>query len=210
MADLPGFMKKPKDTDVFKQPTKPDDDEYDDEDATLIELPDVRQNDNYSCGAAVTMSVGKYYGVGPNTLKEWKDLLGTSRAKSTPPDAIIEVLTKLGCQVVAKQDMTEEDLCYYHKLRIPVITPIQEWGDPRVKAASTYGHWVAVVGVGLGYVFVQDPSIDNVMDGEGGDNAEGRMMIHCKRWDEVWHDEGVGNEPYVHYGIAVSGPAEDE
>jgi hypothetical protein len=197
-----------KDTDVFSQSMEPCDDDYDDD--CLVELPDVRQNDTYSCGAAVAMSVGKYFGVGPDTLKEWKDLLGTTRAKSTTPEAICKVLTDLGCQVVCKQDMTEDDLCYYHKLGIPVICPIQEWGDPRVKAADTYGHWVAVIGVGFGYVFVQDPSIDNVMDGEGGDYAEGRMMIKCEHWDDVWHDEGVGDEPYDHYGIAVTGPCEDE
>lgn len=210
MTDMPGFMNR-KDTDKFSQSMEPDEDNDDnDEPCCLVEVPDIRQNDNYSCGAAAAMSVGKYFGVGPDTLKEWKDLLGTSRAQSTSPQSIIKTLSDLGCQCVAKQDMTEEDLCYYHKLGIPVLTPIQEWGDPRVKSSSDYGHWVVVVGVGYGYVFTQDPSVDNVMDGEGSDNSRGKMMISCADWDDVWHDEGLEGEPYRHYGIAVSGPCEDE
>ena len=35
-------------------------------------FPDVRQHDHYSCGAAASMAVGKYFGVGPKTLEAWK------------------------------------------------------------------------------------------------------------------------------------------
>ncbi len=215
MADLPRFMVHGKDTTPYKQPPiaadDDGDDDYDDEDdECLLELPDIRQNDTYSCGAAVAMSVGKYFGVGPDTLKKWKDLLGTTKAKSTDPESIKEVLTGFGVQCVAKQKMDKDDLCYHWKNGAPVICPIQEWGDPRVKASSAYGHYVAVVGVAMGYVFVQDPSIDNVLDREGADNAKGKMMIACEEWDRVWHDEGVGNVDYDHFGIACYPPAEDD
>jgi hypothetical protein len=208
MPDLPTFMAgvKPTDDSVFKMPAyheEPDGDEEEDECDCLVEVPDIRQPDNYSCGAACAMSVGKYYGVGPDTIGEWKKLLGTNVAKSTAPDMIYKVLTNLGLQCIAARDMTVEDLCYYHKLGVPVICPIQEWGDPRVKASSKYGHYVVVVGVGYGYVFVQDPSIDNVLDGEGADNSKGKMMICECEWCKDWHDEGVDEEPLHHYGIAV-------
>lgn len=110
-------LKKTSDTTKFSMPAPQtqvnyeDDDDYDDKKFT--DLPDIRQNDNYSCGAAVTMSVGKYFGVGPDTLGEWKKLLGTNVKKSTDPRQIVRVLESFGLQVVVKCDMTEDELCYY-------------------------------------------------------------------------------------------------
>lgn len=213
MAKLPGFMKgvvKPKDTDAFQTkmpgpyahaPEVDDEDNfYDDH---LIEIPDIRQNDNYSCGACATMSVAKYYGVGPATIDEFKKLLGTNVKKSTDPLKIIEVLEGFGLQVTALEDMTIEDLCYFHKLGVPVICPIQEYGIPSKEASYLYGHYVVSIGVGFGYVFVQDPSIDNVLSGQGSDNADGRMMIRCDKFCDVWHDEDLYEKVYKNYGIAV-------
>ncbi len=115
--------------------------------AALIELPDIRQRDHYSCGAAAAMAVGSYFGVGPATLEEWKDALGTNLAQSTAPKRIIEYLRSLGLEVQDKHNMTVDDLRKAHGAGKPVICPIQEYGQDQ--GGYEYGHYVTVIGVGM-------------------------------------------------------------
>jgi HK97 family phage portal protein len=180
-----------------------------DQDRDLIELPDVRQQDNYSCGAAVAMSVGRYFDVGPESLEEWKAALDTTPENSTRPIKIIEYLTSLGLAVTAASDMTVEDLRDFWKDGMPVICPIQEYGLPSKQASFQYGHYVATIGVAHGQVFVQDPSIDNVLEGQGSDQAPGRSLIAESTWDSVWHDRDADGRQYVRFGIAVGRSVSD-
>ena len=176
----------------------------------LLDLPDIRQPDNYSCGASITASVARYFGIGletgtgPKTVEEWKKLLGTTIQRSTSPDAILTGLESVGLEAIAQQNMTVEDLAQACKEGKPVICPIQEYGAPDKKADYAYGHYVAVIGVAMGQVFVQDPAIDNVMEGEGADAARGRMMIEAGKFEGIWHDEDTEGNRYFHYGIIVS------
>jgi HK97 family phage portal protein len=181
----------------------------------LLDVPDIRQADNYSCGAACAMAVGKYFGVGPDELEEWKKELGTTEKDSTRPMAIVEYLTSLGLAVQAAGDMTLEDLTNFWREGVPIICPIQEYGVPSKQASFNYGHYVVVIGVGLGQVFVQDPSIDNALGKAGGDvplstpdmgtdAAPGRMLIDQETWLKVWHDSDADGRQYVQFGIAVS------
>jgi hypothetical protein len=180
----------------------------------LVEVPDIRQPDHYSCGAACTMSVGRYWGVGPATLDKWKVALGTDEEESTQPGAIVDYLRSLGLLVSARAGMTVEELRSLTRAGIPVICPVQDYGPfiPE-KARYEYGHYLVVIGAEHGYVFCQDPSEDNVVAG-GDDKAlsetgsiqkPGRIMIAESDWLKVWHDEDVYGNPYVQYGIAVQG-----
>ena len=66
----------------------------------LIPVPDIRQPNHFSCGSACAMSVGRgLYGLGPETIEEWEEALGTTLAKSTSPHAIVNYLRSLGLQV---------------------------------------------------------------------------------------------------------------
>jgi HK97 family phage portal protein len=180
----------------------------------LLDLPDVRQSDDYSCGAACAMAVGRYFGVGPTTLEEWKAALGTDKAKSTDPMAIVSYLSELGLSVMAAGDMTVDDLKRFWQAGAPVICPIQEYGIPSKQASFKYGHYVVSIGVALGCVFVFDPSIDNALARPGGsqgkkpdpgvDQAAGESLIREDDWLDVWHDQGADGREYVRFGIAVS------
>lgn len=143
----------------------------------LIPVPDVRQPNDFSCGAACAMSVGRFYGVGPEHISDWEDALGTNRGTSTHPLAIRDYLISLGLQVEAKDNLTLEDLHRYWEQGIPVICPMKEWGNPLKDekhkdrghagqpAEYDYGHFVIYIGgPALGYVFVQDPSVSNVIN----------------------------------------------
>src|SRR5262249_56767415 len=90
----------------------------------VLDVPDVRQHDYYSCGAAAGMAVGRYFGVGPRTLDAWKTALGTTVERSTNPDAIAAYLRSLGLDVEARDGMTLDDLRRAWLAGRPVICPV--------------------------------------------------------------------------------------
>lgn len=171
---------------------------------SLIEVPDIRQHDHYSCGAASAMAVGKYYGVGPDSIEEWKKALGTDVEESTSPGAIFDYLQKLGLQVEAYYNLSLDDLREYWEKGWPVITPVQDYGaEVPGKATFAYGHYLTVIGVAMGYVFCQDSSADNVLKDEGSDAAPGKVMIEEQDFLDLWDDRDISNNEYVRFGIAV-------
>jgi hypothetical protein len=185
----------------------------------LIDLPNIRQEDGISCGPAIAMSVGKFFGVGPDDLEEWKKNLGTTENQSTAPGAIFAYLRSLGLQVYARSRMTINDLRECWQQGHPVICPIQ--ADVDQVASLDAGHYVAVVGIGLGQVIVQDPSADNMLDKPGGSvpkdeesadgyQTPGRSMIAFDRWNKVWNDKDVNGNEYLRFGIVVSGGKEQD
>ena len=169
----------------------------------LMEGKSVRQKDNYSCGAAASNWVGLYKKVGPKTLSEWKKLLGTNIAKSTDPQRIITAFKDLGCKVEAAQNMTVNDLYSCWEENAPVICPIQEYGVPSKQASYKYGHYVVYIGSRKEYIFVEDSSIENVLEKQDADEAPGKMMIPVPLWMNVWHDKDLYEKKYVRFGIAI-------
>lgn len=127
----------------------------------LIEVPDVRQPDSVSCGAAAAMSVGKYFGVGPDSLDQWKTNLGTNE-EGTHPQQLVEYLRSLGLQVEAFQHGNLATLDGYLDRRWPVLCCVQDYGPKR---SWEHGHYLVVIGHKEGYLFAQDPAMDNVMVG---------------------------------------------
>ncbi len=133
---------------------------------SLLDLPDVPQAFDYGCGSAISCSVGRYHGVGPEGEAAWAELLGTTPERGTPPESIAGVFQNLGCRVEVLDHMSLEDLRSCHARGWPVICCIQDYGEHRGYSADADGHWVAVIGLGMGgYVFVQDPSASNVLVG---------------------------------------------
>ena len=193
----------------------------------FVEVPDIRQDTDYRCGAAAAMSVGKYFGVGPDTLEQWSDELGTTAAQSTSPEAIVSYLSGLGLAVNARQNMSVDDLAAETAAGRPVIVCCQDYvaqnSDPRdEQAAWDYGHWMTCLGV-IGqapnrFLVFQDSSEENMERLPGGDvpKAEedpeyvveepGRRFVSEKRWIPAWHDEAVNGVMYDHYGISVGLP----
>ncbi len=171
--------------------------------SSLLNVPDIRQQDNYSCGAACAMAVGKYFGVGPESLDGWKHELHTDVEESTRPLRIVGYLRQLGLDVSFRDMLTLDDLTACWCAGRPVICPIQEYGVASKQASFEYGHYVVVIGRALGHTFVGDPSIDNVLEGEDADQAPGRMLITDEKFADVWHDRDADGNLYVRFGIIV-------
>ncbi len=159
----------------------------------LLDLPDYRQESNYDCGAAVTHSVCEFFSVGPATHQEYIDGLGTTPKDGTDPIAIIDFVLDLGLKVTAGGDLTVDDLRTFFLAGQPVICPVQMYGAPTAEAeAGRSGHYVVCVGVGLGQVFIQDPS-----------STGGRRLMDAEDFLADWHDLGPDGEEYSQFGIAV-------
>jgi HK97 family phage portal protein len=184
----------------------------------VLEVPDIRQQDDYSCGACAAMCVGRFFGVGPTTLDAWKRALGTDVEQSTSPTAIVNYLSSLGLTVEAQQGMTIDDLAACIAGGRPVICPVQDYGSQRAPGASfAYGHYLTVIGIIPGYVICQDSSIENDERKPGGDvppgqgdpsqnlEAHGRVLIRQDDFFKAWHDRDSANNQYDQYGIAVGG-----
>jgi predicted double-glycine peptidase len=140
---------------------------------------DIRQDDGISCGAACSMAVARFFEVGPDTLAEWKTMLGTEDLGYTPPGAIVQNLQALGLFVEAAT-MDTESLLRRVREGTPVICPIQSDGS---------GHYVVVVGESLGKLLIHDPECGN-------------RSIPINEWDQNWFDSSDGKE-YLRYGVSV-------
>lgn len=171
----------------------------------LIEVPDVQQPDNSTCGPACCASIGKHFGVGPDSVEEWKQLLGTTDEGGTTPEAIVNAFRRLGLRVESKQGMTLEDLQRNQRNGIVTLCPIQDYvSDPDTNWS---GHWVAVMGcLDDGHVIVQDPLADETTGDVGSDAAPGHVVIEGVTFDRVWHDQDADGNLYDHFGIRVSAP----
>lgn len=189
---------------------------------SLIEVPNVRQPNDFYCGAAATNCVAKLRGLNPGSVRRTAGELGTTVEKSTHPQAIIDYFQSRGITVEASQNLTIDDLRVYHTQGWPVIVPVQDYIERRDPRASfDYGHYLTVIGVGLGYVFCQDSSMENWENIEGGSvpreqarpdsnlDAPGRVMINYRDFLRAWHDKDMEGRKYIRFGIAV-GPKEDQ
>lgn len=142
-------------------------------------FPDIRQDDDVSCGAACSMAVGRFFEVGPETLDGWKERLGIPDRGYVPPEIIVEELEKLG--LFAEAGELSVDALVSACRESPVICPIQSEG---------VGHYVVVLGEALGNFIVHDPE-------------EGSRFISRAEFTSLWHDEADGRE-YKQYGIKVN------
>jgi hypothetical protein len=126
-------------------------------------------------------------------------------ANGTPPEAIVQYLQSLGLSADARTGMTLDDLAAAFAAGSPVIVAIQDWCEPGELDAEACGHYVAVVGIWSGFVFVQDPSETSVMTDQGGAGADGKVAIPAAEFLRRWRDvDGKGNI-LVAWGCVVKG-----
>jgi len=175
----------------------------------MLDVPDVRQRENFDCGPAAVMSVCRYFDAGPSEYAEYVSGLGTTPEDGTPPGAIVEFLDSVGLEVHAKTGMTLEELASHIAAGRPVIVCCQDWGTEREKESLDSGHWITVVGVSNNIIYAQDPSASNVDAGDHppaepyGDSIPGKVMIDAETFLDKWWRDKDGSRVYQQLGIAV-------
>lgn len=161
--------------------------------AATLDVPDVQQQYPYDCGAAATMAVCQFFGVGPATEDAYIAALGTTEADGTPPENIIKYLGDVGLEVEARNDLTIPDLAQCVSEGRPVICPIQDYEEaPQEIPQEKAGHYVVVVSADDDNIGLQDPSA-------------GRVTMPTLDFLARWEDTDEVDE-YVHFGIACSQP----
>lgn len=149
----------------------------------LLDLPDVRQEADWDCGPAAVEAACAFLGVGPSGRQAYVAGLGATPEAGTSPVAVAGFLASLGLAVTAKSKLEPVDLSRFFAAGQPVLCPCR----PEGTAAS--GHWVAVIGTGLGQVFLHDPLL-------------GRRMMPEADWLAIWKDVDAQGGTWERHGIA--------
>jgi predicted double-glycine peptidase len=157
----------------------------------LLSVPDERQDTKYSCGAAATVSVCRFFQVEPDTESEAITQLGTSPADGTPPEAIVRVLQAHGLRVEHHDWFDLDGIKSKHlDAGHPVICPVQMYGNPNEYNAADSGHYVVLIGYSGGVLHLQDP-------------VSGRVQMEENEFKRRWFDKASDGTAYERYGIAA-------
>ncbi len=163
----------------------------------LLDVPNLRQAHEYSCGPGAVQAVLAYYGV---DFRESQliNLMKTSKDNGTYIKDIVGFLHFHGLSATVKHKMTINELFGYIDNNIPVIVLIQAWGKERdfknhYKECWDDGHFVVVVGYTDENVLISDPATYNT------------GYIPISEFADRWHDFDEGDTKTYHIGIPVSG-----
>lgn len=170
----------------------------------ISNVPDVRQSQPYSCGAACLQAVLNYYGIDKREGVLMQELNTTEEA-GTHPDSIVRVARAHGLDAELRTNLTLADLEEAAAGRIPVIITCQAWSDVSPANLSwdrdwEDGHYMVVIGIDKDNVYFEDPSLLGT-----------RGVIPREEFLSRWHDyEGTppfstGSTVLYHAGIFIAG-----
>ena len=180
---------------------------------SVLPVPIVRQIENYTCGAASTSAIFKYWQVadydGDYHTITGSDLLDTTPANGTDPENIVITAQKFGLKAEFKSwkpsttpsaaDARREAASALADLRAAlaakrtVILDLQAWSGettPHYRLLQVDGHYVVLIGMDAtddGNLYVMDP------DAMKGDSATKRdpdayTYLPIRDFTDRWHD----------------------
>lgn len=165
------------------------------QDASCIKVlvPDVVQNTRFSCGAAALHAVCAYWGVGMDNDLDYFPYLETNVRDGTMPENIVWYARHVGLRVREHHDMDFERLKEYLDGGVPVIVPLQAWGNPaNYREGNGEGHYVVIIGYDEKRIYMEDP----VLYCKHG-------YLTYKQFEERWHDVDAKGREFNRYGIAI-------
>lgn len=161
----------------------------------MINIPDVLQNDDYSCGIYSVQSIMSYYGedwLQPELAQE----MHVSQEYGTQIKEITSFFKRQGLKVYTGE-FTIQKLKHCINLGIPVILLIQAWDFSIEKDKwmnEEYGHYVIAIGYSDDSIIFEDPAM------------YGRDYLKFDELEARWHVEGDTEGQIVrNLGIAVWG-----
>ncbi|WP_440948320.1 C39 family peptidase [Methanosarcina sp. T3] len=171
----------------------------------LLQVPDVRQSTNYSCGASCFQAVVSYWGgkdMGEGQFIELVNTtLGETDRKGTTPSGIVEGAEKMGFRAEIRENLTLDDLRDSINKGVPVIVRLQAWKNAdqswEMNASS---HYMVVIGIDSKNVYFEDPWI-----------LGNRGYIPHDEFIERWHTFSYASPTadkktnMIHMGIFISG-----
>lgn len=97
----------------------------------ILNVPDVRQSNDYSCGSSSLMSILSYYKKFDGNESELSKELKTNSKDGTKPQNIVSVAKKYGLKPKLKQHSSIEELRAEVDEGNPVIVNYQAWSDKK-------------------------------------------------------------------------------
>lgn len=176
----------------------------------FLELPNLRQYGDYSCGTTCVQMVMNwlYPQAGDKNLTAYEEALGTTREDGTPPESILQYFADNGVEAEAARDRTIQDLVEALDNGHPMVLCLQAWTDAPDGSFNvtdptdpdtyfTCGHWVICVGYQKtreGYrFFFNDPA------------CVGHALLEEEELEVRWTDLDADGQELRHYGIEISG-----
>lgn len=151
--------------------------------AIKIELPNVRQATDYTCGAAALQAICAYFGVGPEDEGAFEQQMGMPTSGADPIH-ITTAAKRYGLEVKEYRPMSIAQLEKCLDKGRPVILMLQAWDE---------GHYVVAIGYDRDAIYVEDPWIQG-----------SRGFLTREELAERWYDvEGEDNARTERLGIAI-------
>lgn len=167
--------------------------------AIKLELPDLVQTVDYTCGAAALLAICRYYGVGPRSERRVVKDMRFGKSGSDPKH-VLRAAAKYGLAYEEFRPMTTRQLRACLDLARPVMVMLQAWADPPPASYEDEwdeGHWIVAIGYDDAGIYFEDPSLEGA-----------RGYLTDAELDERWHDiEGKDEHHVDHYGVAIWKPA---
>lgn len=166
--------------------------------AIKVRLPAVQQRDDYSCGAATFMSIAARYGVGPDSLEQFKQKLGTNSQFGTHFSDIERFAAELGLNPRVHIGMRRRHLKRCLDKKVPVVVNLQAHSSVtstyRDQTRNSDGHYVACVGYDAdNYFYFMDPSIGGTL-----------VFLPWKALKARWRDDQGRGKPEVYHRLGIA------
>ncbi|HLK38953.1 MAG TPA: C39 family peptidase [Polyangiaceae bacterium] len=162
-----------------------------------------KQQRNFSCGAAATLNILRYWCVEGFARAEESslyDALRTTQARGTEPEAIAAFLGAQGLEASYRnEDIAVADLERAVDAHEPPIVDLQAWSDHPAPWSETWdaGHYVVMVGYDAERLFFGDPG--NLTPGAYAFLGRAEM-------EDRWHDlAGDNDAPVRRMAVFVRG-----
>ena len=169
----------------------------------LLNVPNVKQPNNYSSGPASLEAVLDYYGTDV-MVDELINITNTTPENGTLTRNIAQTAQNLGFNAEIKDNMTLKDLQQNMDQGIPVIINIPALNATNISnqngtVSPVYWHYMVVIGIDNENVYMEDPAIL-------GSRGYLTNQEFLDRWNYTYHDPSSGNNiTAYHSGIIITG-----
>lgn len=174
---------------------------------TILNVPDTKQPNNSTSGAAALQAVLTYYGT--DTFLDTLVNMTNTTENGTPPEGIAQAARDSGFTAEVKENMALKELQENINQGIPTIVLCQAWGDNATGNWTNHtgdGHYLVVIGMDEENIYVEDPAILG---------SRGYIPLHefLDRWHEQYlineTENNTGNDTTIttvnHLGIVITG-----
>jgi uncharacterized protein len=169
----------------------------------LLDVPNVKEPNNYSSGPAALEAVLDYYGTDV-MVDELINTTNTTSENGTLPGRIVQTAQIFGFTAEIKDNMTLKDLQQNIDQGIPVIINIPTVNATNISnqngtVSHLFWHYMVVIGIDNENIYMEDPAIL-------GSRGYLTNQEFLDRWNYTYQDPSSGNNiTAYHSGIIITG-----